>query len=217
MAGNDGASSVQGLRLRVTPLEVDGTVTGDPTPRVLTTEGFITASFSPEYEDGDEINEKSANGAVCISWKAPDSFKRINFSLSVCSPDPETATLLTGGSIIFDPDTDEILGYASPKVGDTADKPVALEIWSYANVDGKPAAGLPYWYWIFPYVTLRYDGDREFANGALANEFSGWGVGNDAFENDDWIYGDLDSPFAYVRTDTLPTSGWSGPAPTPGS
>lgn len=218
MGADDNASSVQGVRMRITPLNVDGTVTDYPDPRVLTTKGFIRATFSAEYRDGDEIEEPAANGELCITWKGDDSLKRINYSLAVCSPDPETATLLTGGTILFD-DENAVKGYASPKVGEAANSPVAIEIWSYANVDGKPAAGLPYWYWIYPYVKLRYDGDREFANGALANEFSGWGVGNDAFQNEDWVYGELDSPWAYVRVgeSDLPALGWTGTAPTPGS
>ena len=48
------------------------------------------------------------------------------------------------------------------------------------TVNGKPAAGQPYWHWAFPYVRVRWDGDRVFENGALANDFTGTGVGNDS-------------------------------------
>lgn len=212
MSADDFASSVQGLMARITPLTADGAV--DTNKRVLTTKGFIRAAFTPEYEDGDEINEKAANGEVCITWKGDDSFKRVGFALQLCTPDPEATTLLTGGDIIWD--GTDIIGYASPAVGSVSANPVTIEVWSYANIGGKPASGgTPYWHWIFPYVKVRFDGEREFANGALGNEFSGWGVGNDGLLLDQWPYDGIDRPFAYVRAAALPTPGWSGTTPTP--
>lgn len=238
MAARDGASSVLGRLMRVTPLTAAGEV--DTTKPVFVTTGFISASFSIEYEDGDEITEKAANGSVCISYKADDTLKRLNFNLSVCSPDPEAAAVLAGGLLLEgDPDLCDgvagtIAGYSSPAVGEAADNPVAIEIWSTANVGGKPATGQPYWHWVFPYVKVRYTGDREFGNSALANEFEGQGLGNDALtaaglyyhtllsvdafpgeELEDWVVykSALANPFSYVRAcDPLPDSGfyWVG-------
>ena len=203
---DDFASSVFGLRLRLTPLETDGTVT--PSGHVLTTDGFIRASWSLEYSDGEEIEEKNAQGAVCVSWKGDDSIKRVNFSLALCSPDPEATTMLAGGDIIWD--GSDIAGYSAPEVGTLAQNPVCIEVWSYANIAGKPASGYSYWRWLFPYCKLRFEGDREYSNGALANEFSGQCLGNDALILSDWTYGNEDRPFSYVRTATLPNTGWTG-------
>lgn len=217
MAHRDGASSVLGNAIRITRLLVDGSIDG--TYPVLTTRGFISATFSPEFEEGDEIAEKRADGGVCISWKADDTLKRLNFSLSLCTPDPEAAALLAGGKIICNA-AGEVVGYTSPEVGSVVGNPVAIEIWSTANIGGKPAAGDPYWHWVFPYVKVRYDGDREFGNNALTNEFSGQALGNSALvpaglnpinAGDDWVtYKDaLVNPFSYVRTAALPPFGWA--------
>ena len=234
MATRDGAASIQGDMIRVTPLMMDGSI--DPSRPILTTNGFITASFGTEFEDGDEITEKAADGTVCIQYKADDSMKGITFNLSLCSPDPEAAALIAGGKIICaaadvtDADGNvvtakgDVIGYSSPAVGASVGNPVAIEIWSKAIVKGKPAQGTPYWHWAFPYVRVRYEGDREFTNGALANEYSGTGVGNEALvqsglnplnPGDDFVtYKDaLANPFSYVRTGTKPdiTAGhWSG-------
>lgn len=217
MAHRDGASSVLGNAIRITRLLVDGSIdTGFP---ILTTRGFISATFSPEFEEGDEISEKRADGGVCISWKADDTLKRLNFSLSLCSPDPEAAALLAGGKIICDVDGN-VIGYTSPEVGSVVGNPVAVEIWSTANIGGKPAAGTPYWHWVFPYVKVRYDGDREFGNAALSNEFTGQALGNTALvtaglnplnSGDDWVtYKEaLVNPFSYVRSAALPVFGWT--------
>jgi hypothetical protein len=215
MAHRDGASSVQGNAIRITRLKTDGAI--EPDFPVLTTRGFISATFSPEFEEGDEIAEKRADGGVCISWKADDTLKRLNFSLALCSPDPEAAALLAGGKIICDAGG-EVIGYTSPEVGSVAGTPVAIEIWSIANVGGKPGSP-PYWHWAFPYVKVRYEGDREFGNSALTNEFTGQALGNAALSpnglnpinvNDDFVVYKqaLDNPFSYVRSAALPAFGW---------
>jgi hypothetical protein len=225
MAYRDMASSVQGRLIRVTPLTVDGAV--DETKPVWISNGFITATFSHEFEDGDEITEKAADGSVCISYKAPDSFKRLNFNLSLCSPDPESAAVLAGGLLIeggagCDTSEGQVIGYSSPPVGDAGENPVAIEVWSTANIGGRPAAGQPWFHWVFPYVKVRYTGDREFGNAALSNEFEGQGLGNVALadtglypkdtmnetgafpreQEEDWVTyrAALMNPFSYVRS-----------------
>ncbi len=235
MASRDGAASIQGEMIRITPLYLDGSI--DPTRPILTTNGFITASFGTEFEDGDEITEKAADGTICIQYKADDSMKGITFNLSLCTPDPEAAALLAGGKIICAAADvieggntvvakGEVIGYSSPPVGGTVGNPVAIEIWSKAIVKGKPAQGTPYWHWAFPYVRVRYEGDREFTNGALANDYSGTGVGNEALvadglnpdnAGDDFVtYKDaLTNPFSYVRSTSKPDISlghWTGGA-----
>lgn len=228
MVARDGASSVQGTMIRVTRLNLDGSIDGGYP--VLTTKGFITASFSPQFEEGDEINEKAADGSVCVAWKADDSLTRLDFSLSLCSPEPEVAAMIAGGSVIKD-DNDEIIGYSSVAVGSVVGQPVAIEIWSIANIGGKPAADKPYWHWVFPYVKVRYEGDREFTNGMLANEFTGQALGNSSLANtglnpaisgtDNFVtYREaLVNPFSYVRSDTAPTGNslFNGSFPATGS
>jgi len=219
MAARDGAASVQGEVIRITPLNLDGTA--DSARPVLTAEGFISASFSPEFEDGDEITEKAANGKICIQYKADDSMKGITFNVSLCSPDPEAANILSGGRVLYTASPTTVVGYTSPAVGASVGNPVCVEVWSKAIVNGKPAATQPYWHWVFPYVRVRFDGSREFSNGALANEFSGNGLGNDAlcavglglaaddFSSTNYAAA-LANPFSYVRASDKPTLGWSG-------
>lgn len=212
MAARDGASSVLGTWMRVTPLTVTGAI--DSTKPVLNSKGFITATFSPQFEEGDEITEKAADGSVCVSFKVDDSFTRVDFSLSLCDVDPEVTALLAGGNVVLGSDGTAI-GYTSPAAGTKVGNPVAVEIWSQAIVAGKPASDRPYWHWVFPYVKVRYEGDREIGNSRLANEFTGQGVGNSALvraglnpanAGDDYvIYREaLINPFSYIRTTGQP-------------
>jgi hypothetical protein len=187
MATQDFAASVQGVAIRVTRLDAAGNLlngAGDS----YTTSAFMRVSFTPEYEEGDEIVEKSANGTVCVSYKAPDTMKRITMELAICEPDTELTALISGGLLLrknfgtFAAPDNKSIGWAAPSVGDDpTGRGVALECWSFAVKDGRRSASLPYFHWVFPYARLRQSGDRVIENGMLATTFEGYGLGNILF------------------------------------
>jgi len=215
MATQEYAASIQGVSIRVTRLDAAGNLmngAGDS----YTTSAFMRISFTPEYEEGDEITEKGANGVVCVTYKAPDTLKRITMELAICEPDPELSALLSGGLLLrknlgtaASPDTKSI-GWAAPGVGDDpAGNGVAIEAWSHAVKDGKKTAVLPYFHWVFPFVKMRQSGDRVIENGLLANTFEGYGLGNASFKSGldgRWEFPvAAERPYAYARTSWAPT------------
>lgn len=219
MATQDYTASIQGVGIRVTRLDATGNPlngAGDS----YTTGAFMRVSFTPEYEEGDEITEKGASGAVCVSYKSPDTLKRITMEVAICEPDPELTNLLSGGLLLrknlgsFGTPNNKSIGWASPAVGDDpSGNGVSVETWSLAIKDGKKAALLPYYHWIFPYVKLRQSGDRVIENGLLANTFEGFGLGNEAFgsgPDDRWEFPvTAERPYSYARSDWAP-SGLTG-------
>ncbi len=214
MATQDYAASVQGVAIRVTRLDAAGNLlngAGDS----YTTSAFLRASFTPEYEEGDEIVEKSADGTVCVSYKAPDTLKRITMEIAICEPDTELSALMSGGLLLrknfgsyASPDNKSI-GWAAPAVGDDpAGNGVAIEVWSFAVKDGKRDTTLPYFYWVFPYCKLRQSGDRVIENGLLANTFEGYGLGNPQFNmglDGRWEFPvAAERPYSYARASWAP-------------
>jgi hypothetical protein len=217
MATQEYAASIQGVSIRVTRLDAAGNLLNNAGDS-YTTSAFMRISFTPEYEEGDEITEKSANGAICVSYKAPDTLKRITMELAICEPDPELSNLISGGLLLrknlgADSTTNanfKSIGWASPNVGDDpAGNGVAIECWSFAVKDGKRAATLPYFHWVFPYVRLRQSGDRVIENGMLATTFEGYGLGNDLFDqglDDRWEFPTAtERPYSYARASWAPT------------
>jgi hypothetical protein len=99
MSTQNYAASVQGAAIRVTRLNADGTL-GTGELDSYTTSAFLRMSFTPEYEDGEEITEKAADGTVCVSYKAPDRLKRVTMEVAICEPDPELSALLAGGVLL---------------------------------------------------------------------------------------------------------------------
>lgn len=215
MATQDYAASVQGVAIRVTRLDAAGnllTADGDS----YTTSAFLRASFTPEYEEGDEIVEKVADGTIGVSYKAPDTLKRITMELAITEPDAELTALLSGGLLLrkndgtFASPSNVSVGWAAPAIGDNpAGNGVAVEVWSFAVKDGKRASTLPYFYWVFPYVKLRQSGDRVIENGLLATTFEGYGLGNASFATGPdgrWEFPvTTDRPYSYARAAWAPT------------
>jgi hypothetical protein len=214
MATQDYAASVQGVSIRVTRLDAAGNLlngAGDS----YTTSAFLRTSFTPEYEEGDEIVEKSANGTVCVSYKAPDTLKRITMELAICEPDTELSQLISGGLLLrknfgtLQAPENKSIGWASPSVGDDpTGNGVALECWSFAVKDGRRASELPYFHWVFPYAKLRQSGDRVIENGMLATTFEGYGLGNVNFgsgQDGRWEYPlATERSYSYARTSYAP-------------
>jgi len=215
MATQDYAASVQGVAIRVTRLDAAGTLlngAGDS----YTTSAFLRTSFTPEYEEGDEIVEKSADGTVCVSYKAPDTLKRITMELAICEPDTELSQLISGGLLLrknfgsFASPNNKSVGWAAPSVGDDpSGNGVALEVWSFAVADGRRAATNPYFHWVFPYAKLRQSGDRVIENGMLATTFEGYGLGNVTFGSGldgRWEYPvATERSYSYARTTWAPS------------
>lgn len=215
MATQEYAASIQGVSIRVTRLDASGNLLNEPGDS-YTTSAFMRLSFTPEYEEGDEITEKGANGAVCVTYKSPDTLKRITMELAICEPDPELTQLISGGLLLrknlgtyASPDRKSI-GWSSPATGDDpAGNGVAIETWSHAIIDGKKASSLPYFHWVFPYAKLRLSGDRVIENGLLANTFEGYGLGNTAFSlglDERWEFPTAtERPYSYARSYWAPT------------
>lgn len=215
MATQEYAASIQGVAIRVTRLDASGNLlnsAGDS----YTTSAFMRISFTPEYEEGDEIVEKSANGSICVSYKAPDTLKRVTMELAICEPDPELTNLISGGLLLrknlgtFASPDKKSIGWSSPNVGDDpAGFGVAIEAWSFAVKDGKRAATLPYFHWVFPYARLRQSGDRVIENGMLATTFEGYALGNALFDDgldERWEFPLATArPYSYARTSWAPT------------
>jgi hypothetical protein len=214
MATQDYAASIQGVSIRVTRLDAAGNLLNGAGDSYVTS-GFMRLSFTPEYEEGDEITEKNANGVVCVTYKSPDTLKRITMELAICEPDVELTNLLSGGLLLrknlgtFANQDNKSIGWAAPAVGDDpAGYGVAVETWSHAIKDGKKSATLPYFHWVFPFVKVRQSGDRVIENGMLATTFEGYGLGNTQFQSGldgRWEFpAAAERPYSYARSTWAP-------------
>lgn len=207
----DKARSVNGVALRVSRLGTDGLILPGENA-IYTQKSFMSFSWTPEYEEGEEITEKNADGSICYSSQDPSTLKRVTLALSICSPHPELEQLLVGGDVLLD--GEEVVGYAAPEAGTTYnDHGIAIEAWSRAmDANGKPSRDKPFYRWVFPYGNFTRTGEGVMENGLMTHEYEGWATGNDGLRESlaDWDF-TTGSPYQYARATTAPTNedGWS--------
>lgn len=201
----DNAGSVNGVVIRVTSLNADGTKLVGASASYVT-KAFVQFSITPEIESGTDVVQKGADGQSCVTYKTADTLKRVNLKVALCDPDPEFTAIISGGTLLSA--TGATMGWAAPMTGvDPTPNGVAIEVWSRAIQNGKNATTNPYWHWIVPFAVMRQTGDRVIQEGLLATEFSGWGTGNAPFVSPAaplWPYV-TDRAYAYARSATVPT------------
>jgi hypothetical protein len=198
-------SSVQGVALRVTRLNPDGTAKeGDDS--AYTMNRFVTVTFTPVYDGANTIQQQLANGNFAVTYQTSDIFQRIEASVQIAGPDPEFNELAMGGKLLLD-DDDVVVGWAPVATGEI-DQPdgVALEVWSYAISGGRQAVKYPFYHWMFPRLFLHPSDDSTLENDVLAWNATGWGNDNPSFAGTGvagWTW-ETDRPYQYARVDTAP-------------
>lgn len=108
MPGYDGAGSLFALGLRLTLLGPTGAPLVGPNSG-YTTDALVTINVGLEYEEGEEITQKSGSGAICFGYRASDTVKRGTIEeLQFCTPDPNALKFTQGGSVFETAGTAEV-------------------------------------------------------------------------------------------------------------
>ena len=173
---------VRGKRIRVTRLNACGEppASGEACSYVVS-KGFVTATMSPQNEEGEEFLLLNADGELCVNDHAQHNFKRFMLSLELCDIDPELVALLTKVTLETDADGN-VVGFRS--VEGRIDEEFAFELWSGIG-DQDCADGEEYGYLLFPFVAGGTFADLTIENGVatltIENAFTRtgglWGVG----------------------------------------
>lgn len=203
MTGYDGAGSIYAIRMRLTRLNPDGSPLVGAKSQIVSN-ALTKANFTPQTEDGDEIELKNGAGELCVYYLAPATLKSMDFELDLCSPDPESAEMLSGGDVLVD--GSDSVGYAAPEVG-TIPVPngMSVELWSRAIINSAPALVNPYLHWVFPRLFLVQD-QLSFEADAAQPVFKGNGQQNDGWgtgPEGDWEF-TSNRLWQWVRTSELP-------------
>lgn len=146
----------------------------------LVTGGHISVKLSPQYEDGEETNQKAASGKLRVVDKADDQLKYFNFEAVFAEVNPDLFNLLTGQPIVLD-----YLGNAvGIRIGETINANAAIETWTDVPNTACGPNGKSYGYFLMPWMTGGRLGDFSFENALATFTITGrtssdaqWGVG----------------------------------------
>jgi hypothetical protein len=152
----------------------------------VVTSGFVSVAMSGEILEGTEIEQRNANGELCLSEKDADQLKWLTVESTLCEVDPDLMSL-------FQPNNTKLLDYQGNTIGfaesdlQNLSVGVAVEIW--ANVSGEdlcddPDATESYAYLLMPWVVGGTMGDLTVENAGMSVSLnsrtkrnSKWGVG----------------------------------------
>lgn len=198
---------IQACAMRATRLALDGS----PVPgadSAVTVSSLVEFTFTPEYEEGEEILLKNACGDICVNYKETDKLKRVTFDFNICNVDPFVMELMAGGTLI---EVSGEHGYAAPAIGeDPTPNGVSLELWAKRiDSSGGLISGAAYARWLFPRIYVRH-GAKTFGTAPQVTQFTGFGIENDEWldgPEDDWPYPGAPSHLAWqwIPVNTLPT------------
>lgn len=176
---------VRGKRLRLTTLDLMGNIPSASTADAwLATNGFISVNLTSEIEEGVEIIQRRADGALCVNERSSPSFKRFNFEAVFCGVNPSALAMITNAETYEDYGGD-IAGITVAEGEIT--KNFALELWTgltgQIQVPGEDEAS---GYLLLPFVgagvigDITVDGENAVnftVTGASTKGGNQWGVG----------------------------------------
>jgi len=123
---------VKGLKLRVTKTDACGLPLAGNANR-LVTEGFVTATLSPELKARQDLEQQNAQGNVCVSDTVPAERKWWNVALELCNVDPDLFSIIATWARVLDFEGNPI-GFRDKAQVDS-DTGVAFEIWTGGSGD----------------------------------------------------------------------------------
>lgn len=175
-----------GKRIRVSKMDSScRAVTGGDCAEIVT-DGFISLTLSSETEDGAEVVVKKASGAVCISHKNPDSFKRFTLEMEFCGVDPDLLSFMTNMTAYADWNGDVV---GATVYEGTVEEKFGLEVWTgLANYEAPTGATIEEasGYVVLPCINagvlgdITVDGENAVSftmQGAYTVSGHQWGVG----------------------------------------
>lgn len=118
---------VKGTRLRATKVNSCGLPVEGPA-NYVTTEGWVSLAISPVMQEAEELEQKNAEGKICVSDRTPPERKYHNLTLTLCQVNTGLISMFNGW--------EQELNHAGKAVGFRdqksveSDYGVAIEIWA---------------------------------------------------------------------------------------
>lgn len=151
---------------------------------VVVTKGIVTVEFSPQVDDGEEVNVKNFASETCVYEPACPTMTSIEVTITFCRVDTDAFTFVTGEDPVIN-DRGDGVGFDFGQIPCTAG--FALEVWtgisSQTGCDGATGTA-EYGYQVLPWITSAKLGDWTIEDGPVsfvitgsARSGSGWGKG----------------------------------------
>lgn len=154
------ASPIEGLVLRITKLNACGVpLTGTNVGQQIVMDGFTEVTPSPQYDTGDRVITRKANGQICQNFKLPDQYTNDELTMNFCVWNPALIPLTIAGRLLTGTESPTGTGFARGTWANITEAHWSLEIWQ-APPAGCSSTGVPlYPYHAWPHISNGKIGD----------------------------------------------------------
>lgn len=78
------ATPIKGTHMRIVKLDACGNPVTGTGSLVVVSKGFVQVQMEPQYEDGEEFFERTADGTPCVNQKDDPVLKRMQLQIEFC-------------------------------------------------------------------------------------------------------------------------------------
>lgn len=159
------ATPIKGTHMRIIELDACGVPITGTSGMVVVTKGFVQVNMEPQYEDGTEFFERTADGTACVNQKDDPTLKRMNLTSQFCEINVSAVTLLVSGRELTSGTPATGTGFAVAEGNPT--RRYSLEVWQeVAGAGACDASGTQrYIYNAWPNVGATQVGAYPIENG----------------------------------------------------
>lgn len=139
MAISTCAAPIKGTHIRIVALDACGVPVTGSGGTVVVTKGFIQVEMEPEYEDGTEFFQRTADGTPCVNQIDDPTLKRMQLTVDLCEVNTIASAYVTSARLLSDSVTGT--GFAVAEGNPT--NRFSLEVWQQvAGAAGCDASGV---------------------------------------------------------------------------
>lgn len=121
------------------------------TKGTYTTEGFVQVASTKNYDAGDEIKVRLANGRIGVHEVGQQTFLNYSIEIDLVKINPGVLTMLTGDAAVLDWNT-TIVGWEETELV-AVNANFALEVWTATAGVRCSAGSLVSGYMLYPFIT----------------------------------------------------------------
>lgn len=160
------ATPIKGTHYRVVKLDACGNPVTGTGSLVVVSKGFVQVQMEPQYEDGVEFFERTADGSVCVNQKDDPVLKRFNITVDLCEINSTAMAFLTSQRELT-ANAAGVTGYGFAFSEGTPSNRYSLEVWQQVAGSGAcdPSGAQRYIYNAWPNLGATKIGNYTIENG----------------------------------------------------
>lgn len=125
---------IKGTMMRMVKVDTCGVPVTGAGALTVVSKAFIQVQMAPQYEDGVEYFERTADGTPCVNQKDPPAFKRMQLTVDFCAVDPDQVSFVLSARELVT--SGPVSGYGFSMSEGIPENKFSLEVWQQVAGSG---------------------------------------------------------------------------------